>query len=264
MITLASCAAAPAPQDEGAPRIRGIDQTRHESPGCDDGGPCARVTHRYPRFDTESALGAALHAWTLERLGRLPDSVAGGRAPGSPDAAAEAFLERFDAFRERVPEARGDWYDEHRVEVLHASGRVISLAHHRSWYTGGAHPNATRELAGFDRRNGEILVLDETLRDGVTARLRALLTRALRRERGLARDQSLADAGYFVSGARLPVTDNFAVVDGGWLFRYDAYAIAPYALGPTELTLSFDEIENLVRPDSPARPPQPPRIMERD
>ena len=231
---------------------------------CTPDDACARVTFSYPAFGNKrlpAETADALNNWVGGRLSRSFDESS--RAP-SPEAAGREFLEEFERATRHRPEGGGpDWFDEHKIEVIHDSDQLISLAHDRFWYTGGAHPNSTRRLATFDLESAEELALDAVLREGVETRLADLQTHALRRARDLPADANLADEGFSTDAdGRVPLSRNFAVVADGWLFRWDAYEIAPYAMGPSEVTLGWKEVANLVRRGSPAGPPDPPKVAD--
>ena len=230
---------------------------------CSHEGQCARVEHVFPVFQGNGQSSTLLNRWVLERLSGYRSGYATAE---SRKAAARAFLGDFEAATAQLPDEVGpDWFDAHRIEVIHDTDRLVSLAHDRSWYTGGAHPNASRLLVTFDLEDAEELTLDTVLRDGVETRLADLQTRALRRVHGLPADADLADAGFSTDAdGRVPLSRNFAVVADGWLFRWDAYEIAPYAMGPSEVTLGWREVANLVRRGSPAAPPEPPKVAEED
>ncbi|MCC5861695.1 MAG: DUF3298 domain-containing protein [Gammaproteobacteria bacterium] len=244
-----------------APPVRyALHEHRQESRGCARAGePCAEVLLRWPRFspDAAPAAVAAMQAWIADEMARDP---LGDGLAASPEAAARAFVAAFEAEAATAPVT--EWFLRRQAQLIHQDARVISLAVDSSVYAGGAHPLSSRQLASFDRDTGERLDIEAVVRPEARTLFADLLTRALRRERGIAAGVSLADAGFFLDDDRVPPTDNFAVTADGWLLHYDPYEIAPYALGPVELALAFREIENVARPDTAAAPREPPRILE--
>ncbi len=237
-----------------------LHEHRHESRGCGrPGEPCAEVLLRWPRFAAVEAPAAvaAMQAWLHSEMTRDPL----GETPAeSPEAAAREFVAAFEVAtaRARVTE----WTLRRDARIIHQDSQVLSLAVDSSVYAGGAHPLSSRKLASFDRATGERLDIAAVVRPEAMTLFSDLLTRALRRERGIASDVSLADAGFFLDDDQVPPTDNFAVTADGWLLHYDPYEIAPYALGPVELALGFRDIENIARVGTAAAPREPPRILE--
>lgn len=245
---------------EAPPVTYALHEHRQESRGCArEGVPCAEVLLRWPRFspDAAPAAVAAMQAWLEAEMARDP---LGEARADSPAAAARAFIDAFEAETATAPAA--EWFLRRQAQLIHQDGRVLSLAVDSSVYAGGAHPLSTRQLASFDRETGERLDIERVVRPESMALLADLLTRALRRERGIAASVSLADAGFFLEDDRVPPTDNFAVTADGWLLHYDPYEIAPYALGPVELSLTFREIENVALTGTAAAPREPPRVLE--
>ena len=58
--------------------------------------------------------------------------------------------------------------------------------------------------------------------------------------------QSLRDKGYLYSSDMF-VSDNFLLGKDGVTFIYNPYEIAPYEMGITELTLDYDDIEDILK-----------------
>ena len=76
--------------------------------------------------------------------------------------------------------------------------------------------------------------------------------RAFRLARELKETDDLAVAGFFESAAgRFALNENFAPTVDGLAFHYDAYEIAAYAAGPTDLLIPWEEIADLILADGP-------------
>ncbi len=76
----------------------------------------------------------------------------------------------------------------------------------------------------------------------------SLVERAFRRERGLPMTGSLTEAGYTFKDDRFDLGLAFLAVCGSSFFvHWNAYAIAPYAAGPTHLVIPLDSVPMLRR-----------------
>ena len=260
---LAACGSAPASRgDAVAPTQFTLQEQRFESRGCLRAGePCAEVLLRYPEFARASApaLVDAMHGWIEQQM-----SIHGidGQPAESPRVAARSFIEAFERHVAERPTQEPDWFDHRRVELLYEDAQVVSLTFQMASFTGGAHPMSARRLASFDRSTGERLTLDAAVRPSAVGLLTDLVTRSVRTEQAIPPELDLADAGFLVEDNRIAPTDNFAVTATGWRMHYDPYEIAPYAMGPIEVELSFDDIENIALPGTPAAPRTAPLIAD--
>ena len=205
--------------------------------GCEPGAPdCAWVKLRW--LDPEGgdpAVREILDGWIvmriLEPLG--DDWVVEG-----PEDVATALLEDRAEFVEDFPDAASaGWYLERELRRLPAPEGLVSLEFTERQYTGGAHGVESVRLATFRTSDGAVLGLDDLVPAGDRAAFQDTIEATFRAARGLGPDESLAEAGFFIEGDRLPPTDNVARVREGIRLRFDAYEIAPYAMGPTDLTV---------------------------
>jgi len=56
------------------------------------------------------------------------------------------------------------------------------------------------------------------------------------------------DGGLFEN--KIAYNDNFAVTKEGLKFYYNNYEIAPYASGPTEILITYSELNDLISKNS--------------
>ena len=61
----------------------------------------------------------------------------------------------------------------------------------------------------------------------------------------------LLEQGYFIDNNQLPVTANFALTPDGVIFYYNVYEIAPYAYGPSQVTVPYADLKDIMvyKPD---------------
>ena len=76
--------------------------------------------------------------------------------------------------------------------------------------------------------------------------LRKLGEDQFRLVRDLSQDEDLGEAGFWFDDNKFSLNDNFALTEDGIRFFYNSYEIAPYALGTTDITISYDSIKNLL------------------
>ncbi|HYO15923.1 MAG TPA: DUF3298 and DUF4163 domain-containing protein [Thermoanaerobaculia bacterium] len=246
--------APPAPAQAAAPRPPGISwQTRtleRTAAGCGEEGQCAAVSLEYPEVTAAPGEG------TVQVLNRfIRDFVlapaVGEEASATPEALAEEVLQEAERFHRELPDAPGGWSLERTVKIVHQTPRVVSLEATESVFLGGAHPNSTVIYASFDPTTGRRISLADLFLPTVGQRLREVAERRFRETRGIPPDRSLAEEGFEFEGGSFDLNDNFALLEDGLVFYYNAYEIAAYVMGPTEVKLTREDLAGLVRPDGP-------------
>ena len=113
-------------------------------------------------------------------------------------------------------------------------------------YTGGAHPNARTLYGSWFLEDGRRVALRDLLTPGSEERVAEIAEAVFREQRGLPTEQSLEEQGFDFPDGKFALNENFAVTDQGLVFYFNPYEIAPYALGPTEIELTFEALEGLT------------------
>ena len=98
----------------------------------------------------------------------------------------------------------------------------------------------------FDRKTGEQIELKDIFVPGFEQTLNNILLKALIEKTGSKDEQDLREKGYLYSMDMFaPV--NFVMGKDSMTFIYNSYEIAPYAMGMTELELTYDELESILK-----------------
>jgi hypothetical protein len=224
------------------------------------GGECATPDVRCARVEArwiEATAGTepfrrALNRFVQDRLasglrGIVPEDAAVEDA-GVP-ALADAFVNAYAAFQREFPDSSLAWFHRFSAEIAVSSPRVVTVLVVDQSYTGGAHGLERLAYASFRPDTGAPVGLDDlvTDRDALTAAGEG----RFREARRVADDESLAEAGFTFDGDAFSLPDNFGVFPEGIRFRWDAYEIAAYATGPTEITVEWSELSGVLREDAP-------------
>ena len=257
---LTSCAGPEAPEPPGAPATADEAAVRFEtreisasSEGCDTPGEaCARFsvvmadTVGGGSQEVRENLDIYSRHWVVSRLREhLPEGA--GEQTGAIEDLAAAFLAHHRGFVADFPDAPADWFIEVEVEPLFSSSEVATLDLSISAFTGGAHPNAQRQLVSFAVPTGQLLGADDLTTD--TEALTAAVERRFREQRGLGPDDDLEAAGFWLPDGRFSLPDNLGLTADGLLVHWNAYEIAPYAMGPTTVEVPSGDLEELVDRD---------------
>lgn len=130
--------------------------------------------------------------------------------------------------------------------VMNGRKGVMIYTLYMDAYEGGAHGNRQQQTVNFDIRTGKQLTLKDVFVPGYEKGLNELLLKALEDKTGAKNINELHNKNYLVSND-MYATENFVLNDGTVTFIYNAYEIAPYAIGTTELTLSDNDLSNLFK-----------------
>jgi hypothetical protein len=131
------------------------------------------------------------------------------------------------------------------VTMTHQNSKVVSISQGVYTYTGGAHPSTTNALHTFDILTGKTIELKDVVTDEKA--LIKIIESHLRKEREIPTNQTLRDAGFLYDDMlELPLPIDYAVTPNGIRFIYNAYDIAAYAMGPTDMEISFAELDKVL------------------
>lgn len=203
---------------------------------------CASLRVTYPKV-LEAGNPAAvtvLNQFIQSQL--LEYSDPDGKQPATLDELATMFVNDYNA----VPEAMGLWEMERHVEVSFAADHLATLNYSESGYTGGAHPFSGQRYFVLDLDSGKQLTLKDLLAAGYEEALNEAGERAFRKARNLPSDASLEEAGFWFANNLFKVNTNFGVMGNGLAFVFNPYEVAPYAMGPTEFTIRYNDIDSLI------------------
>jgi hypothetical protein len=207
---------------------------------------CVSVSVRYPEFIRERP-DPALQVVETSIENMLLAPVYEGTQPGSYDELAYSFIEAYKKLQEDFPDYRHAWTLDREASVVYAGDSVLCISFTEMSFTGGAHPNSRRTFVNFEVSKGLKVALGDILVEGYEAGLAAVAERRFREVRGLKKDESLKDAGFWFEGGVFGLNDNFGITGSGLVFYFNDYEIAPHAMGPTEIAIPYGEISSLIR-----------------
>lgn len=159
--------------------------------------------------------------------------------------AVNIFIERLQNEYEQE-EMAPEIYDHYIGKVEYGKDGVINYILDEDFYGGGAHPSQIRTILRFNAMTGNKIGLYEFFTDTCTNTLCNKLTQRLMDNLGVQTLDSLHSLGY-LEMLDMFVTENFSLQKDSISFYYNQYDIAPYACGPSVITFSYDELEELIR-----------------
>jgi hypothetical protein len=142
-----------------------------------------------------------------------------------------------------------NWKKIQEIRVLHNENDILSFENYTYGYTGGAHGLSISRFRVIDLKDGHQVTLDEIFREDYRNDLRDIINSSARRKYKLERNQSLIDAGFFTEF--IDAGPNYYVTKDGIGFYYNQYEVAPFALGPIDIFITYRELMRILNPESP-------------
>ncbi len=123
---------------------------------------------------------------------------------------------------------------------------IINYSMTEDSYSGGAHPVSYTTMMCFSVDNGERVYLEDVFSEGSEKKLVELLTNELMKVKKVDSVDGLKEKGY-LAFTEMFVSDNFSLGPDSVTFFYNQYDIAPYSEGTTSLSLSYKDMQGLLR-----------------
>jgi hypothetical protein len=174
----------------------------------------------------------------------------GENTPASIQAAADSFMTSYVSFRKEVPESAQFWYLEYSLSQEIETQKIISLASGVSSFMGGAHPNTYVSFLNINKETGDTISLGDLFAAGYEPKLNKMIDAEYRKMKNLKKDDDLQEKGDLFEN-KIGYNYNFTPTkDGGITFYYNPYEIAAYVFGPIEITLTKNDLAEILSPTS--------------
>ena len=257
-ILLASACNNDKPQAETAQPValETLTIEKKEGPDCDKPDSlrlnCVEVSFRYPSVkDANSPLKAIVEAWSKDFMTSL---VAYADEPDNMpllDDAIQSFIDMHDEMVAEIPDGPAYYIAETWDTVLLNNGKRLTLKIDGYNYAGGAHGNSAAAVATWDVATGKQVYLEDLITD--MDALRARTEKKFREAKTeIFKPESEGGWGFnFDETFPFKIADNTGLTENGIYFCYVPYEVGPYAMGSTEFVLPFDEIKDLMKPETP-------------
>ena len=173
--------------------------------------------------------------------------------------AAEAFADNYTKNyintllplynQDRNDSTKRVWYHYHYIinsrTQKGSKGTLVYIAD-INYREGGTHAVNHQIVWNFEEKTGRQIKINDIFADGFEPQLKPILLNALKENTGLTTIWALKEKGYLRS-TDIYVPENFILGDETITFVYNPDEIAPYSLGSVELTISYAEIDHLLK-----------------
>lgn len=159
------------------------------------------------------------------------------------DSAAWQFIEMFKENQDQLAAIEMGYTTEIKDKVPLLNSKVTTIEMTGYSFTGGAHPYSFCLLVSYDLKNGaKPLQINDLVRD--TNAIRPMLERAYKLSKDLKETDSL-DSVVYPEITQLPMPTNVGIAPEGIRFYYNAYEVGPYAVGASDILLTWKDLGEL-------------------
>ncbi|RCK80647.1 MAG: hypothetical protein OZSIB_2960 [Candidatus Ozemobacter sibiricus] len=211
----------------------------------------AEIDLTYPEFTSSKGPDPVVDKLNQLIRDRLFGMIEGEK-PTSVDQLVETFFRDYAKALKEDPDQPGAWSLKFEATIRHADDDLLSLEMLQSAFTGGAHPTSMSDLLVLSPKTGARIDLPAVVPPDRMGELVKVGERHFRKVRELKDGETYEEAGFLFEGNKFALNDNFLIASSGLVFWFNPYEIAPYAMGPTELVLPWNELKGIVDPKGPA------------
>lgn len=211
-------------------------------------GSCAKISFEYPEI--KQALNDAVRD-SLTRYVRetLLGNYFHEQKAKSLDEMAELFFSDYESVQSEPLDYRIGWELNNTISIIFNNHSIVSFQSEFYHFTGGAHGMSGTYFTNFNSQDGKKLTLLDLLNPDYEKELNSIAERIFRKNNGLTPDANLEEAGFWFEEGKFLLNENFGIKNDGLVFYFNSYEIAPYAMGPAEIVISYSEIKNLFKQD---------------
>lgn len=171
-------------------------------------------------------------------------------APRGFEAEAAEVAEDYARFHKEFDDSAITYFIRRTADILMSNATMLSLEITEEEFRGGAHPESRRTYLNLNPANGQDFFLKDLVRDGSMQKLTELAEKRFRMEREVPEGKKLSESGFTFPDDKFALSKTWGVSQHGLVFHYNAYEIAPYAVGPTTIMLPWKEIHDLIRKEA--------------
>lgn len=147
----------------------------------------------------------------------------------------------------------GAWYGYFEIssdKVTFNKNDIVSYTVSYNYYTGGAHGAHTYMNHVLYLKTGKTLSEEDIFNDDYKEKLSKLIVDKIAKQNNVADPKELENVGYF-SIDEIEPNGNFTVDGNGLTYIYNEYEIAAYVIGAIKVHFTFEELNTLLKKESP-------------
>ena len=131
-------------------------------------------------------------------------------------------------------------------KILNAERPLATVVLNSSSYLGGAHGSSAQTYFNFDLKTKQQVALDQIIESNQKGKLKQLAHDAFK---VWVIDSKLAEnVAEYEQAWKFKLTDNFYLCKQGLILQYGEYDIGPYVVGLPRLTIPYDQLKGVLKP----------------
>ncbi|MCO5249605.1 MAG: DUF3298 and DUF4163 domain-containing protein [Chitinophagales bacterium] len=185
----------------------------------------------------------------------LDTNVAISHFPDIPQMAQKFFDDYYHSYDDSMRFA--GWSVEKNTVIASKVGPLLTLAYSEFSFMGGAHPNSTSIYKVIDLNDGKLVKLADIIDETKMDELNTIRLTAFEKQKNDLEFMKESDwknylfSDEFKAGGNFNTNENFKVSKDAVSFFYNAYEIAPYAFGSTDLKVALTDLQPILNKKSP-------------
>ena len=236
-----------------------VDKTYHllenpENPNCN-----LQINFTYPaKYDNKDILKKIQQQFVYSYFGDGYENL-------SPEEATATYTEDYlnnykdleDEYKAEVAKADetpvGAWFSYFEMssdDIAYNKNDILSYTVNFENYTGGAHGAHSFTNHVIDMKTGNLIKEDDIFIEGFQEDLAQILIDRIAKQNTVENPKELENIGFFSIDEIFP-NGNFLIDDNGITYTFNEYEIAAYVVGATNVHLPYEEIQYLLKKESP-------------
>ena len=236
-----------------------VDKTYHllenpENPNCN-----LQINFIYPaKYDNKDILKKIQQQFVYTYFGDGYENL-------SPEEATAKYTEDYlnnykdleDEYKAEVAKADetpvGAWFSYFEMssnDIAYNKNDILSYTINFENYTGGAHGAHSFTNHVIDMKTGNPIKEDDIFIEGFQEDLAQILIDRIAKQNTVENPKELENIGFFSIDEIFP-NGNFLIDDNGITYTFNEYEIAAYVVGATNVHLPYEEIQYLLKKESP-------------
>ena len=236
-----------------------VDKTYHllenpENPNCN-----LQINFTYPaKYDNKDILKKIQQQFVYSYFGDGYENL-------SPEEATAKYTEDYlnnykdleDEYKAEVATADetpvGAWFSYFEMssdDIAYNKNDILSYTVNFENYTGGAHGAHSFTNHVIDMKTGNPIKEDDIFIEGFQEDLAQILIDRIAKQNTVENPKELENIGFFSIDEIFP-NGNFLIDDNGITYTFNEYEIAAYVVGATNVHLPYEEIQYLLKKESP-------------
>lgn len=236
-----------------------VDKTYHllenpENPNCN-----LQINFTYPaKYDNKDILKKIQQQFVYSYFGDGYENLSLEEATAKY---TEDYLNNYkdleDEYKAEVAKADetpvGAWFSYFEMssdDIAYNKNDILSYTVNFENYTGGAHGAHSFTNHVIDMKTGNLIKEDDIFIEGFQEDLAQILIDRIAKQNTVENPKELENIGFFSIDEIFP-NGNFLIDDNGITYTFNEYEIAAYVVGATNVHLPYEEIQYLLKKESP-------------